>query len=136
MPRAALLLLGCGPKGTEFDDDTGGSTTVNATVAPVVESMSLAQCEPSVDDIDIWSVTVAVSDPQGGGTLDPVGTTLTILVEDFAVDVVTMACGDDACTGSWRGTDNNVYCDTDGIFRIVAMDQDGNVSAPYDYDPP
>jgi hypothetical protein len=132
-----FLLAACEPKSTELGDDTagGGDTdTVDPTVAPVVETVT-TQCSPSVDDIDIWSVTAAVSDPQGSGTLEAVGTVLEIYSGDTTLDTITMACGDDACTGSWRGTDNNVYCDTEAMFRIIAMDQDGNTSLPYEYDP-
>lgn len=137
-PFALLLLIAaCDPKSTELgnDDTSGGETdTVDPTVAPLVESVTTT-CAPSPDSIDIWSVTAAVSDPQGGGTLEPVGSVLEIYVDDTILDTITMACGEDACTGSWRGTDNNVYCDTEAWFRIIAMDQDGNTSAPYEYDP-
>jgi hypothetical protein len=118
-------------------DPTGDETTGAGADAPVVESVSYADCSANVDGVDTWFVEIAVSDPQGVGDIASTGSTVTVV--DGGQDLATydLACYSDACSGTWMASWDDIDCATgeESIFRFVVVDDFGNASEPYDYQP-
>lgn len=133
-----LILAACGGKDSadEADENGGGgdSSSVDESIAPRVESVS-ASCAANVDDVDMWSLSAQVSDPQDDVASQ--GGTVAVLVEDTEYASYDLACGGNACVGSWTETQDGIDCTVgeSATFRVVAIDREGNESAPYDYTP-
>ena len=132
----ALLLLACGDAkiplgGADASDDSGGGDDSAAAVRPVVLEVRSAACVTNGDSVDIWTVDIAVADPQDD--IDRSASTLTVREDDADVVSYGLACTSDTCSGSWRSTDDGVGCAFAGEFRILLVDEQGNSSEPFDH---
>ncbi|MFZ5481358.1 MAG: hypothetical protein ACOZNI_31650 [Myxococcota bacterium] len=123
---------------TTTGDDTGEPWDTVPGESPEVTAVNAALCEPNVDDVDTWTVQVSVDDPQGAGSIAPVGSTVTVLADGEALATFDLACGGGQCSVTWtENDDGDIDCDVgaESVFRFRIVDEDGNSSAPYDYQP-
>jgi hypothetical protein len=138
----SLLLISACTSGKESATNTEDSSTnqdssqhSESPVAPEVEKVETADCTTSADDIDIWSITVKVYDPQDD--VSSADSTLEVIKNDKTLATYALACNGESCVGSWRSTDDNIDCSVgeSSIFRIIIRDKAGNESEPFDYKP-
>lgn len=131
----ALVLLGCATEKVALGDaaptDTAAIDTAAEAVRPVVIEVRSAACATDDDAGDVWSVSVGVEDPQDD--VDRTASTLTVRAGGEDVATYGLVCVGDTCSGTWRGNDDGVGCGFSGVFRIVARDELGNESEPYDH---
>lgn len=142
---AILTLLGACTGTSDIDsgkEDSGADTSDTSTAdpnAPVVLSVETS-CSPNTDGEDTWFVNAAVTDPQGDDTFSRAD--LYIYLKDpaegaGATDQVPMVCTTGSCLTSWEDLDGKAGCDISGRFwmRILVTDDDGHLSAPFDFQP-
>jgi len=139
-PLALLLgLLACtGGKDIALDtasSDTSEDLTTVTEDSPVITGVGFAVCAPDTDGVDMWSVSVSVSDPQDD--LASTGATVTVLDGADTLGVYDLACGSGSCSGSFSAGWDGVDCVVGkaSVFRFVVVDELGNTSAAYDYTP-
>lgn len=139
---AVTLLLACSGGDDKDDsaaagDDTDDTDGADPDVAPFVTAVTAAACGVSTDGYDVWTLEIKVADPQGVSDIASRGSTVSVMDGDTVLGSYELACFDDTCAGSWRATDDGIDCAIGGasVFRFVILDESGNTSDPYDYDP-
>jgi hypothetical protein len=124
---------GAGETGAEDTDtqDTGG----DPAVIPVVTGVTGVNCQEYESSGEVWSIDFTADDPQGPATI--ASGTLTVLNEQGGEMATydTVCNGEGVCLASIHAEYDGITCSLQGsvTFRFVVVDEDGNVSAPYDY---
>lgn len=136
-----LALFACddGKGGGDDDDDSGdGDTadTVDESIAPEILSVDNVSCTEYQSAGEAWAINLTVTDPQGADTVS--GGDYQILDSDSGGELAayTLTCNEGACIGSFRADMDSITCALEGsvTFRFVVEDEEGNLSAPVDYD--
>ncbi len=138
-----LLLFGCPSEkddtataegDADADADTDIDTETDPSVAPFVVTVDRVECTKQQSAGEVWDSQITVDDPQGD---DTVGGGNFYLLNDAGGEVANgaLACGAGLCFGTWRADLTGVGCSQGGdiIVRFIVTDDDGNSSAPMDY---
>ena len=137
----AVLLLGC-PSGEkddtaaegDADTDTDADSDADPNIAPVIVSVDRVECTGQQSAGEVWDSQITVDDPQGA---DTVGAGEFHVLSSGGGELATgeLACGNALCFGTWRADLTGVGCDMVGDIsvRFIVTDDDGNDSAPTDY---
>ncbi|MDP2316257.1 MAG: hypothetical protein Q8P41_25385 [Pseudomonadota bacterium] len=136
-----LLIVGCSGDKDAAVEDSGEETDTQAddsgtpAAAPIVQGINFTSCAPNTDDIDTWSVSVDVDDPQGD--VASTGSSVSVMDGETTLATYLLACSPDTCSGGWTATTDGIGCDAGraAMFRFVIVDDFGNASAPFDYQP-
>ena len=139
-----LLLLGCGPVslegkdsgdtgGGDADTDTDADTDADADNAPVVTSIDSVDCAADVDGADRWVVAARADDPQGTDTLDQMGCYAEIILDGQSGGQHPGVASEGVIQVAWKAGTGEACADASTV-RVVAVDEDGNASEPFDYD--
>jgi hypothetical protein len=145
-----LLLLGCGPitvgndsgdtaadtdTDTDADSDADTDTDVSPD-APVIESVDTVTCAPNTDSEPTWIVEATATDPQGLDTFAKLDNYAQVIIDGVAGEEHYGVCNKGQLTVSWEDPSGVEACEITGTIRVVAVDEDGHASAPWDYDWP
>lgn len=136
----ALLLASCTGKDDTPVDDTGGDTgqdtdTGVSSDAPSVTSLDYIDCEKQQSAGEVWSFTIAVTDPQGADTVDG-GRVYVRDPDGNELASYEFPCDDaGTCSGSWRAAFDGIGCSMIGtvVLGFVVTDQLGFTSEEYRY---
>lgn len=141
-----LLLFGCpggeddtaknteGDADTDTDADSDADADTDPSVAPFVVSVDRVECTKQQSAGEVWDSQITVDDPQGNDTVGG-GTFYVLNNGGGELANGALACGGGQCFGTWRADLTGIGCDQEGdiIVRFVVTDDDGNNSAPSDY---
>ena len=133
-----LGLLACTGGKKDGADSASSDSTEPSTVtedSPVVSGVGFAVCAPDTDGVDMWSVSVNVSDPQDD--IASTGASVSVMDGADTLAVYDLACGSGSCSGSFSAGWDGVDCVVGkaSVFRFVVVDELGNTSAAYDHTP-
>ncbi|MFH1469057.1 MAG: hypothetical protein ABIO70_32015 [Pseudomonadota bacterium] len=126
------------PEG-DADTDADGDGDADPDAPWIEEADAYCYLHETGDQFYLWEVNCTADDPQGSDTIksfDATNSVVTVL-NDGGTTVATYAlvCTDEgACVGSFKETDDGVSCAsaTSYTIRFQVVDEDDNVSAPYD----
>lgn len=134
-----LALVACPEGGKDDDDDSGsGDTadTVDESVAPEIVAVETVDCTEYQSAGEAWAIQLAVNDPQGAETVASGEYQILDTESGGELAAYTLTCANGSCLGSFRADMDSITCSLEGsiTFHFVVVDEDGNYSAPTDYD--
>jgi hypothetical protein len=143
-----VLSLACGPVKLgedSADDGTGGGDTETgggdteetgdplAGQRPEVTGVELVSCTPNTDSQDTWIVSCYADDPQGIDTLGFGYVEIRRQGEALGSQHPMVCNGEGKCSASWEAESEEPCSVKGATVAIVAVDEDGNESAAYEY---
>ena len=121
---------------SDTDADSDSDSDTDPASSPVVTSAD-AWCylHEVGKKAYMWMATCDYDDPQGLETVSSFeGNRLVVSTGGTEVATYDLACGAGSCSGSFKETDDGVICANASTYTLAfqVMDEDGNLSAPYE----
>lgn len=117
---------------TDADTDTDSGDGISPD-APVVTGIGAVECFDNVDGEPTWIISNGtVTDPQGDKNIS-VTANYAVIIQNGIEGVQHAAVyANGLLSASWPSTPEDEPCTLEGKMRVVAVDDEGHESAPWD----
>jgi hypothetical protein len=121
---------------TDADSDTDTDTDTDAELPYITAADAACSYHETGTQFWLWTVTASADDPQGVKTVDTIGNVdvLEAATEKVAASYAVACSAKGVCATGFKADADGILCDDpkQWTFRLTVMDEDKNVSAPFD----
>ncbi|GDX83077.1 hypothetical protein LBMAG42_48880 [Deltaproteobacteria bacterium] len=114
----------------DTDTDTGDGISPDA---PVITGIGSVECFDNVDSEPTWIISDGtVTDPQGDNNITVMDNYAVIIQSGLEGVQHAALYANGLLSASWTSTPDDEPCTLEGKMRVVAVDDEGHASAPWD----